>query len=191
MRSHQLQRANVSLLDRKKVYKSVKTALSLLRWRRHRRAYEKKTLDEIASTLNFNGVAVAEEQRVRNEKLNKPLASVFTHQASAARYMLNEDDEDAQEHQWVKRRRDYAIEELCSKFSNSGSVVDTCAVRIDTVKSKDETIARGNLLINDMMFKTAPPQYHSSRWLAYVDGTEWHAVSALICWGSALVRGRR
>ena len=94
-----------------------------------------------------------------NEKINKALAFVFTHHASIARYMLNEDDEEVQEHQRAKRCRDCAIQEMCCKFLNNGSVLDTCAARIDTAKSKDETITRGKYLINDMMFKTAPPAY--------------------------------
>ena len=154
---HQIHKANISLLDRTKVYKSVKKTLSLLRLRRSRRAYEEKVLDEFASTLKFNGVPVSERQRVLNEKLNKALAFVFTHHASNARYMLNEDDEEVQERQRAKGHRDYAIQGCCCTFLNNGSVLDTCAARIDTAKSKDETITRGKYLINDMMFKTAPP----------------------------------
>ena len=178
---HQIQRANISLLDRTRVYKSVKKTLSLLRLRRSRRAYEEKVLDEFASTLKFNGVPVSERQRELNEKINKAFAFVFTHHASIARYMLNEDDEEVQEHQRAKRRRDYAIHEHRGSFLNNGSVLDTCAARIDTAKNKDETITRGKYLINDMMFTTAPLAYNESRRLQYMEGTEWHALSALIC----------
>ena len=97
------------------IYKNAKISVALSRMRRSRRAYHGAMLEEFASTFDFNGVAVSEEQRARNAKVNWALVFVFTHKSNVACSMLNADDEDVQQHQRTKRRRDYAVEDICDE----------------------------------------------------------------------------
>jgi hypothetical protein len=178
---HQMQRANCSLLLATKVGKHVKKALSLLRLRRSRRAYQESMLQEFAATLDFNGVPVSEEQAARNSRVNKCLVFLFTHKVNAAKFLLNRDDEDVQQAEEAQRVRDLALHEFVNVFLNNCSVADVAPARIDAWQSKAATVAYGKVLINDMLWRSAPPRYNEARWLAFSTASEWHSMSALVC----------
>ena len=137
-------------------------------------------LQEFGATLDFNGVPVSEMQAARNSKVNKCLVFVFTHKVNAAKFLLNRDDEDVQQEEESQRVRHLALHEFVNVFLNNCSVVGIAPARIDAYESKAKTVAYGKVLINDMLWRSAPPRYNEGRWLAYCNATEWHAISALV-----------
>ena len=137
-------------------------------------------LQEFGATLDFNGVPVSEMQAARISKVNKCLVFVFTHKVNAAKFLLNRDHEDVQQEEESQKVRHLALHEFVNVFLNNCSVVDIAPARIDAYESKAKTVAYGKVLINDMLWRSAPPRYNEGRWLAYCNATEWHAISALV-----------